>query len=231
MNRIIYFLVISFFFSANAIGQDSIKPVSNDSISYSIYKEHTHTELIEILDKQNKSLSEINKKLDKKEDSSSDPIIGYIIAFLGVLISAGVAFKVGTNQGKSNLKIKKIDILTFDKSRLTELKKQIIGRKLDMPINQTITQEQMGSSAIDLIVFRILEVQIISEYFDKEFIQEITEYNNSLQNFMGAAKLGNQINEPEAQTVLSQMKRIEILISDNINAEIKKRQDNIDALL
>ena len=85
----------------------------------------------------------------------------------------------------------------------------------------------MGSSAIDSIVFRILEVQKISEYFDEKFIQEITEYNNSLQNFMGIAKLGKPINESEAQTVLSQMKRIEILITENINAEIKKGRTSL----
>jgi hypothetical protein len=114
MNRIISFLVISFCFSTNTTGQDSIKPINNDSLSFTVSKENSLTELIETLDKQNKSLFEINNKLDKKEGSSSDPLIGYIFAFIGVLVSAGVAFKVGTNQGKSNLKFKKIDILTSD---------------------------------------------------------------------------------------------------------------------
>lgn len=217
--------------SIKLLGQDSINKIYKDSISQSVLKENSQSDLIKTIEKQNNLLLEIKSNLEEKENKAPNPLVGYIFAFLGVLISAGVAFRVGTNQGKSNLKIKRIDILTYDKAKLTDLKKVIIERKLDLPINQTITQEQMGSSAIDSIVFRILEVLKFSEYFDEEFIQTITKYNNSLQTFMGTAKLGQQINETEARTVLSQMKSIEILISEKIDAEIKKRLTNIDALL
>lgn len=227
MNKIITLFIISCFFSIKLYSQDSINLPENDSLTTEI----TPEDLKEVVTKQSKSLQQIIDKLDKKENSATDPLIGYVLAFLGVLISSIVSFRIGTNQGKSNLKIKKIDILTQDKAKLTDLKKAIISRKLDLPNNQTITQEQMGTSAIDSIVFRILEVQKVSEYFPEDFISKISNYNNSLQGFMGNAKLGNQINEEEAKIVLSQMKGIETLITDNINTEIKKRQESIDSLL
>jgi len=184
-----------------------------------------------LLEQEKKLILELRDQFTSKIESPSNPIIGYILAFIGVLITAGVSYKVGINQGKSNLKIKRIDILTYDKSKLTDLKKEIVGHKLDLPNHKIITLEQMGSSAIDSIVFRILEVLKLSEYFDINFIQQITEYNDSLQRFMGSAKLGQKIDENEARQVLERMKDIEKLITENVNSEIKKRQINIEELL
>lgn len=231
MSRIIPILIISSLFSINSFSQDSIKLTVNDSLKQSLTKEISLNELKELVIEQSKSLQEVRDKLNQEGNSSIDPLIGYILAFLGVSISAFVSFKIGTNQGKSNLKIKKIDILTHDKSKLADLKGTIIGKKIDLPTNQTITHEQMSSSAIDSIVFRIQEVQKVSEFFQEDFISKISNYNNSLQNFMGTAKLGKPIDEEEAKKVLAQMKNIETLITENIDAELKKRQQSIDALL
>jgi len=228
---LIFFFGI-FFLRINA-NEMSKKPDSLELIKTKVHlvSNNSIDSLFDLLEKENKLILELKDEISSKKDTSSYPIIGYILAFIGVLITAGVSYKIGTNQGKSNLKIKRIDILTYDKSKLTDLKKEIVGRKLDLPNHQIITPEQMGSSAIDSIVFRILEVLKLSEYFDTNFIQQITEYNDSLQGFMGAAKLGQQIDNDKARQVLETMKDIEKLINENLNTEIKKRQMNIEELL
>ena len=227
MSKIISIILIGLFI-INSFSQESIKFKSNDSLYQLSIKENS---IKKLLIEQSKSLQEISGKLDKEGNSSTDPLVGYIFAFLGVSISAFVSFKIGTNQGKSNLKIKKIDILTHDKSKLIDLKGAIIGKRLDLPTNEAITHEQMGSFAIDSIVFRIQEVQKVSEFFQDDFISIITKHNNSLQKFMGLAKLGKSFDETEEKKIINQIKEIEILITKNINEEIKKRQQIIDSLL
>ena len=89
----------------------------------------------------------------------------------------------------------------------------------------------MGASAIDSIVFKILEVLKISEYFEEDFIKTIRKFNDTLQNFMGTAKLGQPIDEAKARETIGKLKDIERLIIENIDSEIKKRQQNIEELL
>ena len=227
----IVFICISFaFFNTNGFGQNKDSVRLNDEAIKSI-PVITIDSLYSSLSIQQSMIQELKGEITTKNESSNYAILGYILAFLGVLITAGVSYRVGTNQGKSNLKIKRIDILSYDKAKLTDLKKEIIGHKLNLPNNQTITHDQMGSSAIDSIVFKILEVLKVSEYFEVDFINRIREYNETLQNFMGTAKLGQPIDEVKARETIGQLKDIEKLIVENIDSEIKKRQLNIEELL
>jgi hypothetical protein len=218
------------FFNTNGFGQkkDSLRQNEKTIQSISVC---TIDSLYRLLSVQQNMIEELKGEIPTRKESPAYPFWGYVLAFLGALITAGVSYRVGTNQGKSNLNIKRIDILSYDKAKLTDLKKEIIGHMLNLPKNQTITHEQMGSSAIDSIIFKILEVLKISEYFEVNFINRIREYNDTLQNFMGTAKLGQPVDEAKASETVGQMKDIEKLIVENIDSEIKKRQLNIEELL
>lgn len=225
------FIFITFIFlNINGFGQqkDSLSPNETPIQDISAW---TMDSLYGLLNVQKNMIEGHKEEITTKKESSTYPIIGYVLAFLGVLITAGVSYRVGTNQGKSNLKIKRIDILSYDKAKLTDLKKDIIGHKLNLPNNTTITHEQMVASAIDSIVYKILEVLKVSEYFEIDFIKRIREYNDTLQNFMGTVKLGQPIDEAKSRETVKELKDIEKLIVENIDSEIKKRQLNIEELL
>lgn len=114
-------------------------------------------------------------------------ILDYIIPIASALIAGIIAYVIAIKQNKSGLKVKKVDYLENKIQKLSAAREAIITRKLDLPKNQTITYEQMGSSAIDSTVNSIWQLLKISEYFDKKFIDKISEFNDELQIMYGAS--------------------------------------------
>ena len=89
----------------------------------------------------------------------------------------------------------------------------------------------MGSAAIDKTVFNIMSVMSINEYFEDEFINKISDFNQSIQSEMQLAKMGKDINQENASHILSNLNTIDQLITKNIDSKLKQIESEINSLL
>jgi hypothetical protein len=157
-------------------------------------------------------------------------ILDYIIPIASAIIAGIIAYIIAIKQNKSGLKIKKVDYLENKIQKLSAAREVIITRKLDLPKNQTITNEQMGSSAIDSIVNNIWQIQKISEYFDKNFIDKISDFNDELQRIIGQAKMGKQIDEVKARELVTQMPEVNKTIRKELDDVLKKTHEQLNSI-
>jgi hypothetical protein len=157
-------------------------------------------------------------------------ILDYIIPIASAIIAGIIAYIIAIKQNKSGLKIKKVDYLENKILKLSAVREIIITRKLDLPINQIITNEQMGSLAIDSIVDDIFQILKISEYFDKIFIDKISDFNDELQKMMGQAKMGKQIDELKARELVNQIPEVNIIIRKQLDDVLKKTHKQLNSI-
>ncbi len=161
---------------------------------------------------------------------SNSNILDYLIPIASALIAGIIAYVVAIKQNKSGLKIKKVDYLENKIQKLSNARENIITRKLDLPKNQTITNEQMGSSAIDSTVNNIWQILKISEYFDQKFIDKISEFNDELQKMMGQAKMGQQIDETKARELVTQIPEVNKLIRNELDDVLKQSHKQLNSI-
>lgn len=214
------------FVKINIFGQkqDSILKVEKQQTTLT---SSTADSLFQILGKQQKEITEINNLLNTKSESSSYPGLGYLFAFIGVLVTAVVSYRVGTNQNKTNLKIKKIEIASSDKEKLSALKRNILHR----PLANTLTPKEFVTSLIDNVIYKILETLKLSEYFEESFIAELNNTNKEFQRLAQNEKLNNRSAFQIPETLLEKLKSADKTISLNIDDEIRKRQKKIEELI
>lgn len=214
------------FININIFGQelDSIVKVEKQQTYVTSFPADN---LFQLLSKQQKEITEINNLLNTKSESSTYSGLVYLLAFIGVLITAVVSYRVGTNQNKTNLKIKKIEITSSDKEKLSALKKNILHR----PLAKTLTREEFVTSLIDNVIYKIHETLKLSEYFEESFIAELNNTNQEYQRLVQEEKLNNRSAFQIPVTLLEKLKSADKTISINIDDEIRKRQNKIEELI
>lgn len=157
-------------------------------------------------------------------------ILNYVIPIITALIAGIIAYIIAIKQNQSGIKAKKIDYLENKIKKISEAREAIITRKLELPINKLITHEQMGASAIDSIVNNIWQVLKISEYFDKKFIDTISEFNDELQEMMGQAKMGKNIDEIKAMKLINRVSDINKKIRNELDDILQKSHKQLSSM-
>ena len=212
MKKIILIIILSSFSILQAAPKDSTTIKKNE------------------LQKSNNEKPEQTETVKNEEDNNVK-YHGFLIGLAGVIFASFISYRIGIRQSKTTLKTKKIDILENKRKKISEVKSEIIGRKIDLSANQILTAEQMGSAAIDKTVFNIMSVMSINEYFEDEFINKISDFNQSIQSEMQLAKMGKDINQENASHILSNLNTIDQLITKNIDSKLKQIESEINSLL
>lgn len=162
-------------------------------------------------------------------ENDSDTL-NYIIPIITAIIGGVVVYIVAIKQNKSSLKIKKIDYLENKIKKLSSARENIITKTSDLPKNRIIKNEEMGSMAIDSTVNNIWQIQKISEYFDKTFIDNISNFNDEIQQMMGQAKMGREIDNEKAGKLVTQLPEINKTIRQELNEALEKAHKQLNSI-
>ncbi len=203
--------------------------LSSFSISQATPKNSSDQKKIELQQSTNKKQEHIETV--KSEEDSNVKYHGFLIGLGGIVFASFISYRIGIKQSKTTMKTKKKDILENKRKKISEVKSEIIGRKIDLPANQILTDEQVGSASIDKTVYNIMSIMSINEYFEDDFIKNISDFNQSIQSEMQLAKMGKDINQENANHILSNLHIIDQLIIQNINSKLRLIESEINNLL
>jgi hypothetical protein len=153
------------------------------------------------------------------------------ITLLAIIVPAVISLLVIFSQNKLNLKLKKIDVLSRSKDELRYVRSQIINYIIPTNPNQTITPDQYNSMLLDSAIIRMINVMSVSEHFPKELSSELDANYKSVQDLIGLAKQGKNIDEKQAMNAIKKVQDFEPKMINALNNSIFEIQNQIDKLV